>query len=398
MNQPLIDAYLDELLAPVNGDARVATPASASREMDAKAAHAEAAHVAVDAAADALAAALIGQFDPADAGPPAAEVPAAAANEATGEPAGAGEATAPGSDATPDTVETVPERALAAPSFDADALTAALLEEFDREVAAAAWCAPAPPLAPAAAHASAPAAPDSGAADGQATAPSFGADTLAAELLAEFDREFGAAQTLPAAGPAVPAPPVPVPVSEPAPAPAAAEFELPESFAPIPTPTLRGPATPAPSPAPALRGKAARARGVARPGRWLRVCVDADRYAIELLRVQEVVRVAPIVAMRGADPAVLGVMNLRGRIVPVFDLGLWLGTRAVDPDERSRIVVVERDDELIGLLATAVNDVVTLTAEHIEPPFGAGHPGAVVGVARADEAPTVLLDANWLFD
>jgi purine-binding chemotaxis protein CheW len=128
------------------------------------------------------------------------------------------------------------------------------------------------------------------------------------------------------------------------------------------------------------------------------VCVEGDRYAIELLRVQEVVRVAPVVGMRGADPAVLGVMNLRGRIVPVFDLGLWLGTRPVNPDEHSRIVVVERDDELIGLLATAVNDVVTLTSEHIEPPFGAGHPGAVVGVARADEAPTVLLDANWLFD
>jgi purine-binding chemotaxis protein CheW len=224
-------------------------------------------------------------------------------------------------------------------------------------------------------------------------APSFDADALATELLAEFDRETAAAAT-------PPAPVVPVPDAPAAAAPAAGarataapKFELPESFAPVPPPrSFREPT------APALRAKDTRARGVAHPGRWLRVCVDADRYAIELLRVQEVVRVAPVVGMRGADPAVLGVMNLRGRIVPVFDLGLWLGTTAVRPDEHSRIVVVERDDDLIGLLVTAVNDVTTLAADHIEPPFGSGHAGAIIGVARADEAPTVLLDANWLFD
>lgn len=171
-------------------------------------------------------------------------------------------------------------------------------------------------------------------------------------------------------------------------------YELPASFAPVPPPQpVR---EPAPLP-PALEPRGG-ARAVARPGRWLRVLVDEDRYAVELLRVQEVVRTAPIVAMRGADSAVLGVMNLRGRIVPVFDLGLWLGTTAVRPDERSRIVVVERDDELIGLLVTAVSDVATLGADHIEPPLGAAAPGAIVGVARANDAPTVLLDANWLFD
>ena len=137
---------------------------------------------------------------------------------------------------------------------------------------------------------------------------------------------------------------------------------------------------------------------MATPGRWLRVSIGEDRYAVELLRVQEVVRVSPVVAMRGADVAVLGVMNLRGRIVPVFDLGIWLGDTAVRVDERSRIVVVERDDELIGLLVTAVNDVATLDAGNIEPPLAAGEPGAIVGVARVGDAPTVLLDANVLFD
>jgi purine-binding chemotaxis protein CheW len=131
--------------------------------------------------------------------------------------------------------------------------------------------------------------------------------------------------------------------------------------------------------------------------RWLRVTVSEDSYALELLRVQEVVRLVPIVAMRGARRAILGVMNLRGRIVPVLDLGLWFGTCCVQADERSRIVVVERDDELIGLLVSAVEDVVTLGRERIEPPLPGSDPGAILGVARVGATPTVLFDANALY-
>jgi len=140
-----------------------------------------------------------------------------------------------------------------------------------------------------------------------------------------------------------------------------------------------------------------------KPARWLRVSVEGDRYAVELLRVQEVVRMAPIVAMRGAAPAVLGVMNLRGRIVPVYDLGVWLGACEVHPSERARIVVVERDDELIGVLVSSVDDVVTLGDDGIEPPYQTHQKRraadrAIKGVARPGGLPTVLLDANALFE
>lgn len=132
--------------------------------------------------------------------------------------------------------------------------------------------------------------------------------------------------------------------------------------------------------------------------RWLRATLGNDHYAFELLRVQEVVRMAPIIAMRGAADAMLGVMNLRGRIVPVFDLAVWLGTGGVVVDENVRIIVVERDDELIGVLVSAVEDVVTLAREHIEPPLPGNDPGGVLGIARVNRAPTVLLDASALFE
>jgi purine-binding chemotaxis protein CheW len=142
----------------------------------------------------------------------------------------------------------------------------------------------------------------------------------------------------------------------------------------------------------------------AKPARWLRVSIEHDRYAVELLRVQEVVRMAPIVAMRGAAVAVLGVMNLRGRIVPVYDLGLWLGAGEVRPDDRARIVVVEHDDELLGVLVSSVDDVVTLADDGIEPPYDTGPrkrraaDRAIRGIARPGGLPTVLLDANALFE
>lgn len=186
-------------------------------------------------------------------------------------------------------------------------------------------------------------------------------------------------------------------VIEAAPEPTLAPTPVP-ALAIVPTPavhTVVEPRTPEP---PSSRTVFA---PLAQATRWLRVAVDADSYAIELLRVQEVVRVAPIVRMRGALPAVLGVMNLRGRIVPVFDLGRWLGAGFVTTSERARIVVIERADELIGVLVSAVDDVVTLGRERIEPPMVGNTPGpmadAIVGIARVGATPTVLLDANALF-
>lgn len=190
--------------------------------------------------------------------------------------------------------------------------------------------------------------------------------------------------------------PMPDPIREPDPLPAPA---------PIPalTPTLAFvPAAPAPLATPPTAAVIAAVQAPPTPAitssyRWLRVTVGNDSYALELLRVQEVVRLAPIVALRGAARAVLGVMNLRGRIVPVLDLGLWLDAGCVHGDERSRIVVVERDDEMIGVLVSAVEDVVTLGRDRIEPPLVSSDPGAIIGIARVGPAPTVLLDANALF-
>ncbi|QNN46677.1 chemotaxis protein CheW [Thermomonas brevis] len=201
---------------------------------------------------------------------------------------------------------------------------------------------------------------------------------LVLELLAEFERE-----TQPAVAPETA--PATLPVSEPAVAqvrpPAAESRDVPAPFRPVEV----------------AAGADAPAAPVGQ--RWLRVSIGDDRYAVELLRVQEVVRLAPVIAVRGAVPSLLGVMNLRGRVVPVHDLGLWLRRAAVRTDERSRIVVLEYKDELVGLLVTAVTDVVTLDAPQIEPPTPGLRDRIGMGIARTPGAPpTVLLDARVVFD
>lgn len=179
-----------------------------------------------------------------------------------------------------------------------------------------------------------------------------------------------------------------------------ARADLPTSF------DTRPVEPPAPLPAPVVETPAphrqfvpdeSTPRSVASGSRWLRVGIGNDSYGLELLCVQEVVRMAPILAMRGAAVSVLGVMNLRGRIVPVFDLGLWLGLPCVQPTDQSRIVVVERNDELIGVLVTRVEDVATLNQADVEPPLHGTVPGAFLGIARVGHTPTVLLQAEALF-
>ncbi|MBD9467553.1 chemotaxis protein CheW [Pseudoxanthomonas sp. PXM01] len=141
-----------------------------------------------------------------------------------------------------------------------------------------------------------------------------------------------------------------------------------------------------------------RRRATERKTRWLRLRCDQQHYALELLKVQEVVRPATLLPLRGAAPHMLGVMNLRGQVVPVIDLGLYLGRRAVESDATTRIVVLEEHGETLGLRVTAVEDVANLTDQQIESPDNA-RVGRIAnplfrGVARLNECAVILLDAS----
>jgi purine-binding chemotaxis protein CheW len=105
-------------------------------------------------------------------------------------------------------------------------------------------------------------------------------------------------------------------------------------------------------------------------GQYLTFFVGAEEYAIDVLRVREVVDGVAITRVPAAPRDVRGVANLRGSVVPVLDLGLRFGGGALVPTARTCVVVVECEggaDPLVGLLVDSVHRVVALTTKQIEP-------------------------------
>ncbi|WP_414611381.1 chemotaxis protein CheW, partial [Stenotrophomonas pavanii] len=211
-------------------------------------------------------------------------------------------------------------------------------------------------------------------------------------------------EDVPVPAPAVIAAPVSAPAARPAPPPVAREAAAPPPRVAMDAPTGNRPSTwqelqaqahqPAHSPHPQNR------RAGERTSRWLRLRCGTQAYALELLKVQEVVLPVPLLPLRGTAPAMLGIMNLRGQVVPVMDLGLHLGAAAAEDDAQTRIVVLEEDGETIGLRVSAVEDVANLTDSQIEPPDTARicqiSNDLFRGVARVSQRPMILLDATRL--
>ncbi len=207
--------------------------------------------------------------------------------------------------------------------------------------------------------------------------------------------------------PAAMAPPVAEPVPEPAPAqPAPVAAAKTERPAPFVAPARQ----PAAAPHSTWQELQAQALQTARPpqnrraseraSRWLRLRCGRQTYALELLKVQEVVLPVPLLALRGTGPSMLGIMNLRGQVVPVMDLGLHLGTGPIDNDANTRIVVLEENGETLGLRVSAVEDVANLIDSQIEPPDTTRicqiSNDLFRGVARLGQQPMILLDASYL--
>ncbi|WP_115043500.1 chemotaxis protein CheW [Xanthomonas arboricola] len=215
-----------------------------------------------------------------------------------------------------------------------------------------------------------------------ATAAS-GADLLAADLLSEMDAD-------PAFADAAPAPPAP---ARPAPAPMQAPHRAPPP--PIYPQGLQ--ALLAPGQAEHIQ---AERRASERSTRWLRLRCGEQTYALELLKVQEVVLPVPLLPLRGTASAMLGIMNLRGQVVPVIDLGMHLGSAPINMDLQTRVVVLEENGETMGLRVSAVEDVTSLTDQQIEPPDNARlcriSNNLFRGVARLGHQPMILLDASHL--
>jgi purine-binding chemotaxis protein CheW len=96
--------------------------------------------------------------------------------------------------------------------------------------------------------------------------------------------------------------------------------------------------------------------------------VGDELYGLEISGVREIDRMRPVTRVPQALSFVEGVVNLRGTIIPVIDLGRQLGRGAVEPDRHTRIVIASLGGLLGGLIVSAVTEVLPLAAAAVGPP------------------------------
>lgn len=124
--------------------------------------------------------------------------------------------------------------------------------------------------------------------------------------------------------------------------------------------------------------------------------LGSESYAIPVEQVREVLKPWVVTPLPNAPAHVLGVISLRGTILPVIDVAKRLGLSPGVRDEKSRIVVVSLDDEKVGMVADRVTGVVRFAPEVVKPAPATLELGAgaefLRGLARTNEALYILLD------
>src|SRR5258706_3309468 len=123
--------------------------------------------------------------------------------------------------------------------------------------------------------------------------------------------------------------------------------------------------------------------------------IGNETYGVRIAAVREIVRVPEISSVPSAPDLIEGVINLRGKIIPVMDLRKPFGQTEIQPDKKNRIPVVELDTKLIGLIVNAASEVLKIPPSEIEAPgtvSAEGESGYVTRVGKFNARIMILLD------
>ena len=124
-----------------------------------------------------------------------------------------------------------------------------------------------------------------------------------------------------------------------------------------------------------------------------------ETYGINVMQVQEVLRVTEIAPVPGAPAFVLGIINLRGNVVTVIETRTRFGLPSAEMDDSSRIIVIESEKQVVGILVDAVAEVVELREGEIAVAPNVGTEDSsryIQGVATREEGLLILVDLNKL--
>jgi purine-binding chemotaxis protein CheW len=141
--------------------------------------------------------------------------------------------------------------------------------------------------------------------------------------------------------------------------------------------------------------------GAAQAGKYLTFSLGEEVYGLGILKVQEIIGVMAVTRVPRTPDFVRGVINLRGKVIPVVDLRLKFGMPAQKDTERTCVIVVQvvRHGNVLtmGLIVDEVSEVLEVKGEQIEPPpsFGVSVDTTfILGMGKVNEKVVILLDAD----
>lgn len=135
-------------------------------------------------------------------------------------------------------------------------------------------------------------------------------------------------------------------------------------------------------------------------GRYLTFYLGKDVYGIEIKYVTEIIGVQPITKIPEVAEYIKGIINLRGKIIPVIDMRLKFKKQEIEYDDRTCVIIVDTQEIIVGLIVDKVADVLTLNEEDIAPP--PSHKSGIrnryiSGIGKVGGEIKLLLDCEKIF-
>lgn len=134
---------------------------------------------------------------------------------------------------------------------------------------------------------------------------------------------------------------------------------------------------------------------------WLTFVLGAEKYAMRVTKVQEVLRYVTIAPVPGAAYFVLGIINLRGNVVTVIDARQRFGMPGIDISDLTRIIIMEIQGQIIGVLVDSVSEVIDLKDDEVEsaPEMSNEETSMFIqGIAHKNDYLHILIDLDRLMD
>jgi len=128
--------------------------------------------------------------------------------------------------------------------------------------------------------------------------------------------------------------------------------------------------------------------------------VGKEEFGLDILKVQEIIRLRELTRVPNLPNFVDGVINLRGQVIPVIGLRRRFGINTAEADKRARIVVAEVNGHVLGFVVDEVSEVLRIASETVEPPPQMGNVERkyVQGIGKIQDRLLIVIDPSLLFN